>query len=474
MFPYTLRCTLYKFCARMNTMITKRRARVSREKRPQNYFKPELISPAGDPEKLKIAFLYGADAVYASTPKYSMRTREIGFTDKTLKEGIKYAHSLGKKVYLTINTFPHPGEIENLKKHINKTIKFNPDAIIVADPGVLTYLKSVTDIPAHLSTQANTTNHLSAEFWRKAGVERIVLARELSLKNIKKIFEYCSSKTRTKNDNSSLPPYAESNNNNLAIQQFNNSSVQLEAFVQGAMCMAYSGRCQISNYMTGRDPNKGACIQACRFKYRIYDIEEEMRKGERFQIYEDSEGSYLLNSKDLCMIEHIPELIDAGISSFKIEGRLKSIYYVGIVTRTWRKAIDSYFENHTKYDKEKTNYKREVEKVSNRGFTTGFYFHKPTQKTNNYESSRAKSTWGFVGIVKKYDKEARMATIEVKNYLPKGAKLEIVTPDQVIKYKLVQMKKDGKIIDVAHANYIIDVLISTEIPLNSFVRMKLA
>lgn len=421
--------------------------------------KPELISPAGDPEKLRVAFMYGADAVYASTPKYSMRTREIGFTDKSLKESIEYAHSIGKKVYLTVNTFPRPGEINDIKKHIQRTIKLYPDAIIVADPGVLTYIKSISKIPVHLSTQANTTNQLSAEFWHKAGAERIVLARELSLKDIKLIFKYCSNKVRT---------------NDLTIQQFNNLTVPaLETFVQGAMCMAYSGRCQISNYFAGRDPNKGACVQACRFKYKIYEIEEEMRKGERFQIYEDNEGSYILNSKDLCMIEHIPDLIEAGITSFKIEGRLKSLYYVAIVTMAWRKAIDLYFVNHTKYELEKSNFKKELEKVSNRGFTTGFYYHKPNQKTNNYKTSRAASKWGFVGLVKKYDNVSKMATVEVKNHLPKGANLEIITPDRIIKYKLKEMYIKGEKVEVAHANFIIHVPILKEIPENSFIRMKL-
>ena len=405
--------------------------------------KPELISPAGDPEKLRIAFMYGADAVYASTPKYSMRTREIGFTDKTLQESIEYAHSIGKRVYLTVNTFPHPGEIKDIEKHIQRTLKLNPDAIIVADPGILSYIKSISNIPVHLSTQANTTNQLSAKFWNNAGAKRIVLARELSLKDISFIKKEAT-------------------------------EVELECFVQGAMCMAYSGRCQISNYFTGRDPNKGACVQACRFKYKIYEIEEEMRKGERFQIYEDNEGSYILNSKDLCMIENISDLIEAGITSFKIEGRLKSLYYVAMVTRVWRKAIDHYFDNHTKYDAEKAGFKKELEKVSNRGFTTGFYYHKPNQTTNNYKTSRAVSGWGFVGIVIKYDKKTKMATVEVKNYLPKGANLEIVTPDNNIKYKLKEMYIKGEEAKVAHANFIIEVPILEEIPENSFIRMKLA
>lgn len=402
--------------------------------------KPELIAPAGDLEKLKIAFQYGADAVYASTPLFSMRTREINFDYETLAEGIKYTHGLGKKIYLTLNTFPHSSEIEGFKKYALKIISLKPDAIIAADPGAINFVRKNSDIPIHLSTQANTTNQLSAEFWKEQGIKRIVLARELSLKDIEIISKNCR--------------------------------IELESFVHGAMCMAYSGRCQISNYLTGRDPNKGACVQACRFKYRMYGIEEDLRKGEIFPIYEDDNGSYILNSKDLCMIEHLPEMLEAGISSFKIEGRLKSIYYVGIVTRAYRKAIDSFFENKEKYQKEKDLLKDELSKTSNRGFTTGFYFEKPNQSTNNYETSRAKSNWNFIGLIKKYDKKAKLATVEVKNYLPKGVEAEIVTSDKIISYNIEKMLQKDKEIDLAHAGYLIELPINEKIPDNSFVRIK--
>lgn len=411
--------------------------------------KPELISPAGDIEKLKIAFMYGADAVYASTPNFSMRTREVGFTEKSLKEGIDYAHKIGKKVYLTINIFPHASEIEALKKHILKSIKLAPDAFIVADPGVFELVKANTDIPIHLSTQANTTNQLAADFWHRQGAKRIVLARELSLKDIKIISKAVNLQL--------LAP---------------NTPLNLEAFVHGAMCMAYSGRCQISNYLTGRDPNKGACVQACRFKYKMYGLEEDFRKGEIFPIVEEEQGAYILNSKDLCMIDHVPELIDAGISSFKIEGRLKSVYYVGIVTRAYRKAIDLYFSDVEKYKKEKTKLLKEVLKTSNREFTTGFYFGKPDKSTNNYETSRAQGDWGYVGLVKSYSKNERSAVITVKNYLPLGSKLEIVTPEEVLEYKLDKMFVKSEEVKVAHAGYEIEVPLDGAAPKNSFVRMK--
>ena len=407
--------------------------------------KPELISTAGDLEKLKIAFQYGADAVYASTPKFSMRTREIGFTEESLKEGIAYAHSLGKKVYLTLNVFPHSSEVEEIKAHALKTIALKPDAIIVADPGIMQFVEENCDIPIHLSTQANTTNHLAANFWHNQGVSRIVLARELSLEDIKIISQ------------NTLPHTP-------------NAQLECEAFVHGAMCMAYSGRCQISNYMTGRDANKGACVQACRFKYKMHGLEEDLRPGEIFPIFEDDKGSYILNSKDLCMIKHIPELINAGVGSFKIEGRLKSIYYVGAITKAYRQAIDLYFESPEKYEKEKDNLFREVSKTSSREYTTGFYFQKPDQDTNNYKTSRAQGEWGYVGLVKDYNKEEKRLIIEGKNQLKKGSTIEILTPDKVYKHKLDQIFHKEKEVDVVHAGYIFEIPFKEELPINSFVR----
>jgi len=402
--------------------------------------KPELLSPAGDMEKLKIAFQYGADAVYASTPKFSMRTREIGFDSKSLNKGIKYAHSIDKKVYLTLNTFPHADEITEFKKHALETIKLNPDAIISADPGVISFIKKNSDIPIHLSTQANTTNQLSAEFWKGQGVSRIVLARELSLEDIKIISK--------------------------------NSTMFLETFIHGAMCMAYSGRCQISNYMTGRDPNRGQCIQACRFKYKIYELEEEFRQGEKFQLYEDKSGSYILNSKDLCMIEHIPELIEAGVQSFKIEGRLKSIYYVGAVTRAYRQAIDLYFENEKEYQKKKKSYFEELTKTSNRGFTTGFYLGKPDKSTNNYASSRASEQYKYVGLVKKYYEKKKLLEIEVKNHINLNDEIEIVTPTDIVIHKVVKIIKADGLVGFANPNDTIYIPFEHVTPKNSFLRIK--
>lgn len=401
--------------------------------------KPELIAPAGDLQKLKIAFQYGADAVYASTPKFSMRTREIGFNYDSLKEGITYTHELGKKIYLTVNVFPHSTQIDEFKEHCQMVASLKPDGIIVADPGAIAYLKEITEIPLHLSTQANTVNYLDVNFWAKIGLSRVVLARELSLEDIKLITE--------------------------------KGGLPVECFVHGAMCMAYSGRCQISNYMLGRDPNQGECAQPCRYKYKFGTVKEEMRETEDYPVYEDDNGFYIFNSKDLCMIEYIPELISAGISSFKLEGRLKSIYYLGCVVKAYREAIDLYFEDTYKYNERKISLLDDVKKLAHRGYTTGFYFQKPNTETNNYLTSKAQAHWGFIGIVT--ESTANTAKITVKNRLVLGDKIEIVTPNQILDYKLSEMLgKDGPL-EEAHAGYQIEIKTPSELPINSFLRKSL-
>ena len=403
--------------------------------------KPELLAPANNLDILKMAFLYGADAVYCGTPAFAMRSR-VGFDLKSLKEGIDYAHSIGKKVFVTLNAFPHAGEIEKLKKHIPKIIKLNPDALIIADPGVLSYVNENFKIPIHLSTQANTTNQLSTKFWAKQGIERIVLARELNLKEIKQIHD-------------------------------ETPEIALESFVHGAMCMAYSGRCQISNYMTGRDPNKGECIQACRFKYKMYALEEELRPDQSFPIYEDEEGSHILNSKDLCMIDHLEDLIEAGVVSLKIEGRLKSEYYVATVIQAYRQAVNLLFDNPSKYKKAKLNLKKEVAKAANRGLTTGFYFNKPNTETNNYKSAKTHAEWGYVGRVISYDEDKKMLKFEGKNYLPTGAKIEILTPDTIFKTKIERIYRNNELIETAHSGYIVEIPFDFSIPKDSLIRAKI-
>lgn len=402
--------------------------------------KPQLVAPAGDMDKLKTALFYGADAVYASTADFSMRSREIKFDFKTLAEAINYTHQLSKNIYITLNTFPHAQEIKSWQKHAQKIIDLAPDALIVADLGLIKYLQSITDIPIHLSTQANTVNHLTANFWKKQRIKRIVLARELNIRDIKLI----SQKTK----------------------------LYLEVFVHGAMCMSYSGRCQISNYLVGRDPNKGQCIQVCRFKYQLYGVKEETRQEEIFPIYEDGLGTYLFNSRDLCMIEYIPQLIKAGISAFKIEGRTKSAYYVGSVVRIYRQAIDNFFANPQIYKKNLPYYQKEMQKINNRGYTTGFYFSQPDQNTNNYQSSKETSAYNYIAQVVSYDPKRKIAFLKVKNYLPVASILEFLLPNEIIKYKLTQIIYKNKTVSAAHANYLIHIKIDKNLPVGCLVRTK--
>lgn len=374
--------------------------------------KIELVAPAGDLLKLKIAFLYGADAVYASIPRFTMRSREIDFNLESLAEGINYAHKIGKKLYITINTFPHSSEIKDYINHISKMIDLKPDALIVADPGLVNYISKNYKIPIHLSTQSNTTNHLSAQFWQDNGVKRIVLARELSLKDIKIITKKLD--------------------------------IPIEVFVHGAMCMAYSGRCQISNYLAGRDPNKGKCIQACRFKYQLYGLKEEMRPNDIFPIIEEDNASYILNSKDLCMINHIPDLIKSGVGAFKIEGRLKSEYYLGSIVKLYREALDLALNNPKKFEQTKSKLFNDVLKTTNRGFTTGFYYNKPDISTNNYQTHKEWGTYLFAGIIRSYNNLNNFVTIEAKQPLVTGDIIEIIARSKIIKHKIIKMKKNNK------------------------------
>lgn len=305
--------------------------------------KPEILAPAGSLEKLKTAIDFGADAVYIGGSKLNLRAFADNFTNEQIAEGVKYAHDRGRKVYVTMNVFPHNADLEGLEEYIVGLNDLNVDAIIVSDPSIIMTAKEVApDLEIHLSTQANNVNWKSAKFWHSLGVKRIVLARELSFKEIEKIHE-------------NLP-----------------EDCDLEAFVHGSMCMAYSGRCLISNYMTGRDSNRGACSQACRYKYYLM---EEKRPGEYFQVIEDDKGTYIMNSKDLCMIEYIPELVKSGIYSFKIEGRMKSPYYVAAIVKAYREALDKYWDDPEGYEFDQ-KLMDNLLKVSHRRYHTGFYFGK--------------------------------------------------------------------------------------------------
>lgn len=396
-----------------------------------NLKKPELLAPAGNLEKLKIAINFGADAVYLGGSKLNLRAFADNFTDEELKEGLEYAHKRGKKIFVTINVFPHNEDLIGLEEYLKKLYDLKVDAVLVSDPGIImTAREVVPELELHLSTQANNVNWKSGEFWYKQGIKRIVLARELSLKEIKEI--------RNK-----LP-----------------KDCEIEAFVHGSMCMSYSGRCVISNYMTGRDSNRGQCAQPCRYKYYLM---EEKRPGEYFPAFEDERGTYILNSKDLCMIEYIPELVEAGINSFKIEGRMKSSYYVGSVVKAYRQAIDAYFANPKEY-KFQNRWLEDVSKASHRIYHTGFYFGDNDKQT--YESSAYIRNYDIVGIVKNYDKSTMTATIEQRNKAFKGDMVEVLRPKgENLKIILNNMKNSkGKEIESAPSAQMIYTIV-TEIEL---------
>lgn len=355
----------------------------------------ELLAPAGDLEKLKYAIVYGADAVYIGGEIFGLRASSRNFTDAQMREGLDFAHARGKKVFLTLNIIPHNEDLELLEGYIDllKTLDF--DAFILSDPGTLMFMREkMPEAEIHLSTQANNTNYMSATFWHQQGIKRVILARELSFSEIADI--------RAK-----TPP-----------------TLELESFVHGAMCISYSGRCLISNYMNGRDANKGNCSHPCRWKYHLV---EETRPGEYFPIEEDESGTYFFNSKDLCMIEYMPELIRSGLDSLKIEGRSKSVYYVANIVRVYREAIDRFYadpEGFT-YNPE---WLEEIEKASHREFTTGFYTDKPDAQAQLYTNESYVREYGFVGVVKDYDAQRGLALVEQRNRMFVGDDIEVVGP----------------------------------------------
>ncbi|MEG6613257.1 U32 family peptidase [Pseudoclostridium thermosuccinogenes] len=380
--------------------------------------KIELLAPAGSLEKLKMAIEYGADAVYLGGEAYGLRAGAENFAPGEMEEGVEYAHSRGKKVYLTMNIIPHNEDIEGMAEYVKVVTKIGVDAILVSDPGVYSIVREASpDMEIHLSTQANNTNWKSAEFWYRHGVKRIVLARELSLKEIEEIRE------RAPKD------------------------LEFEVFVHGAMCISYSGRCLLSSYMAGRDANRGECAHPCRWKYYLV---EEKRPGEYMPVYENERGTFIFNSRDLCMIEHIPELINTGVSSLKIEGRMKSSFYVATVVKAYRDAIDAYYNDPEGY-RFNPKWLEEISKVSHREFTTGFYFNKPTEKDQIYNTSSYIRGYDFVGIVMEYDSKTGKATVEQRNRMFLGDEIEVVRPkgDFFIQ-KIESMKNsDGESIDVA-------------------------
>jgi len=398
-----------------------------------NLKKVELLAPAGDLEKLKMAILYGADAVYLGGEAFGLRKASKNFSIDQISEGVEFAHKRGKKVYVTLNIVPHNDDLIGLEEYAKELSDIEVDAVIVSDPGMFTIIRNtVPNMEIHISTQASITNYETIMFWYNLGAKRIVLARELSFKEIKDI-------------TSRIP-----------------EDLDIEAFVHGAMCMSYSGRCLMSNYMTGRDANMGDCAQPCRYKYHVV---EEKRPGEYFPIEEHDEGTFIFNSKDLCMLEYIPELIESGIFSFKIEGRVKSSYYVATVIRSYRMAIDNYYNDidNYKYDNSLLD---EIKKVSHRDFTTGFFLGKPKDDAQIYNTSSYIRGYDFVGMILDYDKESKIATIEQRNRLFTGDKIEVFGPNKDYFEQTIDKmwdQEDNEIDVAPHAQQIIKIKMKHEV-----------
>ena len=361
----------------------------------------ELLVPASSLEVLKIAVVFGADAVYIGGEAFGLRAKAKNFTHEDMAEGIAFAHEHGVKVYVTVNILAHNDDLPGVREYLQELKELKPDALIIADPGIFTYAREICpEIECHISTQANNTNYETYRFWYKLGAKRVVTARELSLKEIREIREH-------------IP-----------------DDMEIETFVHGAMCISYSGRCLLSNYFTGRDANQGACTHPCRWKYAVM---EESRPGEYLPVYENERGTFLFNSKDLCMIEHIPEMIKAGIDSFKIEGRMKTALYVATVARTYRKAIDDYLESEEKYRENMEWYKAEIAKCTYRQFTTGFYFGKPSEEAQIYDSNTYINEYIYLGIIEETrergERKGYLGKITQRNKFSVGDEIEIMRPD---------------------------------------------
>jgi putative protease len=400
--------------------------------------KPELLMPAGDMEKMKYAFAFGADAVYAGVPLFSLRARENDFDIASIKEAVDYAHGIGKKIYLTCNIYAHNNKIKAFMKAMEQMVALKPDAFIMADPGLISLVREKwPEAVIHLSVQANNTNWAQVKFWKKLGIERVILSRELSLKEIKEIHENCP-------------------------------DMELETFVHGAICMAYSGRCLLSNYFSWRDPNQGTCTHSCRWEYDIYEnitpeddvlttyqplkgeffLEEKTRPGEMMEIDEDSYGTYIMNAKDLCAIEYLPQLIDAGVISFKVEGRSKTIYYASIVAKAYREAIDLLAEGKTP---DLRKLMTEIESTANRGFIPGFLPENPKHKGEDYEKNYTKQTHLFAAVVREFNPTTMVAKLEIKNRFDLGQELEFVMPDRSFRMTVTELKNaKGESVEHAH------------------------
>ncbi|GAB6139236.1 peptidase U32 family protein [Halanaerobaculum tunisiense] len=401
---------------------------------------PELLAPAGNLEKLKIAVQYGADAVYLGGQDYGLRAKARNFTLEDMVAGIDYAQQRDVKVYVTINLIPHNEDLTGLDDYIKQLVDLGVDAVIVADPGVFSLVQKIApDLEVHISTQANNTNWRSVSFWQEQGAKRVILARELSLEEITEINDQVD--------------------------------ISLEAFVHGAMCISYSGRCLLSNYMIDRDANRGECAQSCRWQYTLM---EQERPGEYYPVYEDDQGTYIFNSKDLCMIRHLPEMIDTGLDSLKLEGRMKSLHYVATVTNIYRRALDAYAQAPTDYEF-KEEWWEELKKISHRLYTTGFYFGSPGGSEQNYDGSGYSRDYDFMGVVRDYLPEKQEAVIEVRTKFFQGDLVEIFGPQtETFSTKLESIinQEGEEISEAPHPHQLIKVKVEQPVNEYDLVRRK--
>ena len=399
--------------------------------------KPELLAPAGTMEKLQMALAYGADAAYLGGAQFGLRAFGGNFTNEEIRAAVNLAHGVGKKIYVTVNVFPHNDDLVSLPDYLRFLADVEVDAVLVADLGVFMLAREIApQLPVHISTQANNVNWRTVRAWQELGAERVVLARELSREEIREIRRH--------------------------------TDVELELFVHGAMCISYSGRCLLSSYFTGRDANRGGCAQSCRWKYALV---EESRPGECYPIEEDARGTYIMNSKDLCLLPYLDEVVDSGIDSLKIEGRMKSVHYVASVVKAYRMALDACLTG-TSY-KVREEWLTELEKVSHRSYTTGFFFGKTTEADQIYGSSSYEQTSDFVGLVRAYDEKTKIAAVEQRNNMKLGQEIEIFQPvGAAFRQKLAEMwDTEGQEIAAApHPQQIIRMRMAQPVEVNSILR----
>ncbi len=409
-----------------------------------NRKKPELLIPAGNLMTLRTAVMYGADAVYIGGDMYGLRAKAKNFDLGDMKEGIAFAHEYGRKVYVTANITAHNNDLEGIRQYFRELKAFGehcPDALIISDPGVFSVaMEEVPEIEKHISTQANNTNYETYRFWNRLGAARVVSARELSLAELKEL-------------RGAIP-----------------EEMEIETFVHGAMCIAYSGRCLLSNYFTGRDANLGECTHSCRWRYHIV---EETRPGEYLPIEETERGTYIFNSKDLCMVEYIPQLVEAGIDSFKMEGRMKTALYVATVARTYRKAIDEYFLDPGLYEKNKPVYLEEIRKGVNRQFTTGFFFGKPNHKDQIYDHNTYEKAYTYLGTVS--GAKGGLYQLEQKNKFSVGETVEVIKPSGSTietRVRRITDEEGNEMESCPHPGQFIYVDLGTKLNLYDIIRRK--